>query len=124
MLKILDLFFVLETKLDQYDVISVDGFSFNHKPRQQKYIRRSGGIGVFVRDEFDKFVQIIESDSEYAFWITLSKTFTKLDHAIGFGSVNIPPSQSRFLHENELDLFQRDVMSICSKYECVLFLQI
>ena len=119
MLKNFDLFFVLETKLDQYDVISVDGFSFKHKPRQQKYIRRSGGTGVFVRDGLDKFVQIIESDSEYVFLIPLSKTFTKLDNDIVFGSVYIPPSQSHFLNEDELDLFQRAIMSICSKYDYV-----
>ena len=112
-------FFVSESKLDQYDVISVDGFTFKHKPRQQKYIRRSGGVGIFVRNELDKFVQTIDSESEYAFWVKISKNFTKLDQDIVFGSVYIPPSQSRFLNEDEFDTFQRDVMSICSHFEYI-----
>ena len=121
LLKSYDLFFVSESKLDQYDVISVDGFTFKNKPRQQKYIRRSGGVGIFVRNELDKFVQAVESESEYAFWVKLSKNFTKLDQDIVFGSVYIPPSQSRFLNEDEFDTFQRDVMSICSNFEYVYF---
>ena len=112
LLKSYDLFFVSESKLDQYDVISVDGFTFKHKPRQQTYIRRSGGVGIFVHNELDKFVQTIDSESEYAFWVKLSKNFTKLDQDVVFGSVYIPPSQSRFLNEDEFDTLQRDVMSI------------
>ena len=105
LLKSYDLFFVSESKLDQNDVISVDGFTFKHKPRQQKYIRRSGGVGIFVRNELDKFVQTVESESEYAFWVKLSKNFTKLDQDIVFSSVYIPSSQSRFLNEDEFDTF-------------------
>ena len=59
------------------------------------------------------------TESEYAFWISLSKHFTKLDQDIIFGSVYTPPCQSRFLNEDEFETFQRDVMSICSKYEYV-----
>ena len=38
-----------ETKLDHTDVISVDGYCFESKPRQATYIRKSGGIGVFIK---------------------------------------------------------------------------
>ena len=46
------LFFVTETKLDHTDVISVDGYIFESKPRQANDIRKSGGIGVFIKQSF------------------------------------------------------------------------
>lgn len=86
---------VSETKTDETDIISIDGYSYNSKPRRQKYVRKSGGLGVFVKDELNKYVDIIESESEYVFWIKISKIFTKLDQDIVLGSIYVPPSQSR-----------------------------
>ena len=47
-----DVFFVTETKQDHTDVISVDGYCFESKPRQVSNIRESGGIGVFINENF------------------------------------------------------------------------
>ena len=64
---------VSETKTDETDIISIDSYSYKSKPRRQKYVRKSGGFGVFVKDELNKYVDIIESDSEYVFWIKSEK---------------------------------------------------
>ena len=48
-----DLFFVTETKLDSTDIISIDGYTFKSKPRKQKFIWKSGGLGVFVKNNLD-----------------------------------------------------------------------
>ena len=110
---------VSETKTDETDIISIDGYSYKSKPRRQKYVRKSGGLGVFVKDELNKYVDIVESDSEYVFWIKISKIFTKLDQDIVLGSIYVPPSQSRVLNEDEFENFQRDIMTVCSKYHYV-----
>ena len=46
-----DLFFVAETKMDSTDLVNINGYDFLSKPRQQAYIRRSGGLGLFVKHD-------------------------------------------------------------------------
>ena len=60
-----DLFCVCETKLDKYDVIDMPGYVFHSQCRKQKYIRKSGGIGIFIKQTLSPHVSIIESDSDF-----------------------------------------------------------
>ena len=46
-----DIMCFTETKLDHTDVISVPGYCFLSQHRKQKFIRKSGGIGVFYCDK-------------------------------------------------------------------------
>ena len=114
-----DLFLVTETKLDSTDFVCIDGYTFKSKPRLQKYIRKSGGIGIFVKNKLNKYVQVLETESEYILWIKLEKNYTKLDQHIIFGIVYVPPTRSRFLNEDEFELFQNEVASMCSKFDYV-----
>ena len=49
LVKSYDLFCVCETKIDKYDDINLPGYVFLSQCRKQKYIRKSGEIGVFVK---------------------------------------------------------------------------
>ena len=60
-----DIFCVTETKLDMYDIILLENFTFLSKPRMQKTKRKSGGIGVFIKSSLKDFIRIVESDCEY-----------------------------------------------------------
>ena len=62
------LFFVTETKLDSTDIISIDGYTFKSKPRKQKLIRKSGGLSVIVKSNLDKYIEIINTESDYILW--------------------------------------------------------
>ena len=53
-----DVFCVQEAKLDNVDVISMPNYTFLSQTRKQKFVRRSGGIGVFVKNELLPFVKI------------------------------------------------------------------
>lgn len=114
-----DLFLVTETKLDSTDLVCIDGYTFKSKPRLQKYIRKSGGTGIFIKNKLNKYIQVLETESDYVFWIQLDKNYTKLDQHIIFGIVYVPPTQSRFLNEDEFELFQNEITSMCSKFEYV-----
>ena len=46
-----DIFCALETKHDDMDEISLEGYKFIHQTRKQKFLRKSGGIVVFVRND-------------------------------------------------------------------------
>ena len=63
-----DLFCVTESKLDNHDLITLPGYKFISQPRRQKFLRRSGGIGVFVKDNISPHISIIDSDSDYILW--------------------------------------------------------
>ena len=72
-----DLFFVTETKLDHTDVISVDGYCFKNKPRQARYIHNSGSISVVINENLRHPVEIIETESDYIFWLKNTETIYK-----------------------------------------------
>ena len=38
-------------------------------------MRKSGGIGIFVKDELAKCITITESDSDYICWFKLNTSF-------------------------------------------------
>ena len=46
-----DIFCLSETKIDKYDIITLEGYKFLSQCRKQKYLRKSGGTGVFIKDD-------------------------------------------------------------------------
>ena len=52
-------------KIDKYDVITLEGYTFLPQCTKQKYLRKSGGIWVFIKDDIYPHVTVIESDSDY-----------------------------------------------------------
>ena len=117
-----DLFCVTESKLDNHDLITLPGYKFISQPRRQKFLRRSGGIGVFVKDNISPHISIIDSDSDYILWLQLSKSFFKAEDDLIFGVVYLPPTDSRFNNPDELELFEIEIttMSVLHKYMFLL----
>ena len=87
MVSTFDILFVSETKLDSYDLIKIPEYTFISQPRKQKYQRKSGRLGVFIKNDISHYVQYIKTDCDYVQWITLSKDYTKTDNDIMFGSL-------------------------------------
>lgn len=77
---------------------------------------------MFIRDEIFQHVTIIESDSDYILWFCISKLFLKTDEDLVFGAVYVPPSDSRFNTQDELDMFEVEICNICvlHKFVCLL----
>ena len=113
-----DLFCVTETKLDSYDIVDVPSYNFISQCRRQKVLRKSGGIGVFVKDSISQYIILIDSESDYIMWFKLSKAFFKAEEDLIFGVVYLPPTDSRFNNPDELELFETEItnMSILHKY--------
>ncbi|XP_053405613.1 uncharacterized protein LOC128558990 [Mercenaria mercenaria] len=114
-----DIFLLSETKVDEHDIIDIDGYTFFSKPRKQKYIRKSGGVGVLIKESVAKYVDTIDSNSEYIMWIKLKPQCTNLETDIVLGIVYVPPMHSRFYNDDEFELFESDIFAICSEYEHV-----
>ena len=113
-----DIFCVSETKLDNYDIVSIPNYTFLGQTRKQRYFRKSGGLGVFIKNSIASYVTQIDSDSDYIMWFKLDKSAFNTDDDIYFGSVYIPPAESRFNNYDEIALFDVEItrMSISHKY--------
>ena len=64
----------------------------------------------------------ILTDSDYILWFQISKLFLKTDEDFVFGVIYVPPSESRFNNQDELDIFVVEICNTCIlyKYVCLL----
>ena len=106
---------VTETKLDQTDVISVPGYTFFSQQRKQKYIRKSGGIGLFCKQHLRQNINVIETETDYIMWIRLDKTLFGTSDDLILGILYISPSQSRFLNDDEMLDLETEITSMCGQ---------
>jgi hypothetical protein len=88
-----DVFCCTECKIISYDELCIDNYTFLKQPRKQAFLRRSGGLGFFVKDELLKYVEVIESKSDYVFWIKLKNDVFNLSRYLVTGKVYIHQSR-------------------------------
>ena len=80
-------------------------------------IRKSGGLGVFVKNEILPFVEELTTGSEYVLWVKIAKSYTNDDKDILLGCTYILPISSRFYNNNEFELFEREVSLMASRFD-------
>ena len=114
-----DLFCVIETKLDDYDNVSIPGYTYCYQNRKQVYKKKSGGIGIFIRNNLSTNFEKINTDSDYVLWLKLNKQFIKADEDYVFGVLYVPPSQSKFLKDDEILALEMEILSISSPHKYV-----
>ena len=116
-----DVLCVTETKLDDTDVISIPGYNFMSQHRKQKYLRKSGGIGIIYKSTLENKIKIIDTESDYILWVKLDKTLFNTDGEFILGVLYIPPAQSRFLNDDEYNNLEMEITSVCSQtsYICL-----
>ena len=122
MIQSYDIFCVIETKTDETDIISLQNYTYFSQCRKQSFVRKSGGIGIFVKNELAKYISVIESDSDYICWFKLDKSCLNIDEDMHFGAVYTPPSDSRFNTQDEMDMFEVEISSMCISHKYVLLL--
>ena len=122
MIQSYDIFCVIETKTDETDIISLQNYTYFSQCRKQSFVRKSGGIGIFVKNELAKNISVIESDSDYICWFKLDKSCLNIDEDMHFGAVYTPPSDSRFNTQDEMDMFEVEISSMCISHKYVLLL--
>ena len=66
-----------------------------------------------------RYIETLNCDSEYILWVKLDKSYAKSEQHIIFGVVYVPPTQSRFLNEDEFEIFQNEITDMCSKYDYI-----
>ena len=70
-----DIVILLETKLDDLDVLNVPyGYSYCVKNRQNMG-KKSGGIALIYKTYMKKHIEVIETENQYVLWVKFSKIF-------------------------------------------------
>ena len=60
-----DIICLAETHSDQCDIIEINNYTYISKPRSKEFRRKSGGIGVLIKNKFAKYIDVIPGNSEY-----------------------------------------------------------
>ena len=102
-----------------HDIISCQGYYFYSIPRKQAARRKSGSIGIFIRNEISEHVSLIESMSDYATWVRISKILSNLDQNIIIGVFYVPPQSSKYYNEDDFAQLEQEIMTYCSESEYV-----
>ena len=110
-----DIFAIVETKLDNFDLpnITVPNYKFMAKNRT-KFKYKSGGIGIFVKNDLYRSVKILllESDIESCLWLLLDKSVCGFQFILGV--VYIPPESSHYSNIVLFDALEDDIIRLCN----------
>ena len=85
-----DIIGVAETKTCENDVINFHGYTYFSKHRKH-FIRRSGGLGIFLNYQILPYIDVIDIDSDFLMLLRISKTFTLKDDHVCIPFVYLPP---------------------------------
>ena len=91
------------------------GYHFISMPRKQKYVRKSGDISFFVKDEIYDYV----SSDDYITWLKIKKSYSNTEQGIMIGVIYVPPQSSRYYNADNFVALEEETTSVCSKYDYV-----
>lgn len=88
-------------------------YTFHGKIRKQKYLRKSGGLGVFINERLSKRIEL-----RLCIWVKLCKSLNGLRGDVILGAVYLhSPLHSRFYNDDEYSIFELEITEMSSKYE-------
>ena len=117
-----DILCVVETHLDSTDCVDIPGYVFFSLPRSKAYRRKSGGIGLYVKDSISHYVKVEKNCTDYVLWLNIDKHILKSDGNLLLGAIYLPPENSRFYTTDDFDNFETILLDMCNLYEHVLLL--
>lgn len=91
-----DIVGLIEIKMDDIDKIEIFGFVIFMKNRKKLMKICFGGIMLVVKDDFVKYVKIINIDCKYVFWFKLSKVLLNIKDDLLCGVIYILLEGSKY----------------------------
>jgi len=104
-----DIVGLVETKLDNYDTVQIKGYKFISLNRQVCR-RKSGGIGLLVKESLFSSIKILDPTNEYCLWFKVDQSIVKSD--IIFGVIYIPPEGSPYSDSEIFDNIENDILNL------------
>lgn len=117
-----DILCILETNMDQHDIVDLNGYTFHGKFRNHFTFKRSGGIGIYIKAELSKSVEIIQNTCDYIIWLKINQSILHLDADMLLGAIYLPPTGSRYLDEDQMLLLDEEIVQKCSVFKYSLLL--
>ncbi|MEW8546895.1 MAG: reverse transcriptase family protein [Candidatus Thiodiazotropha sp.] len=107
-----DIIGIQESKLDDVDKVTINGYQVFSHNRKALSRYRSGGITLLVKNNIAPFVHIHKFESQLILWFSISKQITLNREELYCGIVYIPPYRSKYAHtdpylemQHEIDRF-------------------
>ena len=107
-----DLVCLSETKLSKIDSVNIPGY-VTHTLNRESCKKRSGGVALLVKSQYNSFVEVMKSDSQCVLWCRLRKDL--LGFPLIVGSTYIPPENSNYSTINMFDDIENDVTCTVKK---------
>ena len=118
-----DIIGLQETKTDLTDTIHIDGFKTHIFNRKKLSRYRSGGIALFIKDKISSYVSIdTNTNCKLIQFFTISSKIVKLSNNedLKCGIIYIPPSGSRYRHEDPYSELQSELFRYCENNSNIL----
>lgn len=107
-----DVCFLVESKLDDLDIIEVpNGYTYVTKNRK-KMAKKSGGIVIIYKKNIEKNLSIIESNSQFVQWLKISKHGGNIQENILIGCVYVPPEGSKYSNIEAFDEIENEMVNL------------
>ena len=97
--------------MDDLDLVTCKDykyFGFNRKVCK----RKSGGVGLLVKDKLSKYIKILNSDNENCLWFTIDEQILK--KKVIFAVIYIPPEGSSYSSMQLFDNIENDILKFAS----------
>ena len=104
-----DIIGVQESKLDDVDKISIEGYQIFTHNRKKISNHRSGGIALIVKEELADKIKILESSSKLILWFKLTISLRNNNDDITCGIVYIPPIRTKYANPDPYLELQREI---------------
>lgn len=104
-----DIICVQESKLDDVDLIKIDGYEVFSHNRKTISRYRSGGITLTVKTGLYPFVKLLKPESKLTLWFTISNKIMLSEDDLYCGIVYIPPIGSKFAYTGPYLEIQNDI---------------
>jgi exonuclease III len=94
LIKCHDICIFLESKIDDLDILNLPNGYKSFSKCRQKFCKKSGGITIVFKTEYERYLNFPKTDSEYIQWIKFSKDIFSDEFLLG--CVYIPPENSKY----------------------------
>ena len=117
-----DLIRLQETKLDDADLICVEGYQVHNNNRKSLARHRSGGITILIKNNLVPNVKVLKNDSKLVSWLIISNKVTTNREDLFCGVVYIPPYHSKYATPDPYLEFQNELDRYCLQSKNIILM--
>ena len=102
-----------KTKLCEDDIISFPGYTFLSKHRKT-FVRKSGGLCIFIKKEILPYVEIVDVDSELVMVLKIKNSICTRNEDLNIilAFVYLPPEGSDYSSNDSMTEIERELLPI------------